>query len=159
MNLMSEYRRKSCLIYKCHSNEMHMRREYTLRVFSEVYFQLFTVCIVGVYVACITGQFGVKCDRKCHCENVTEDCQETNGQCKIGCADHFRGDTCQGNVLLTRFRDSIQFNIICHLNHKSNQILIRNNNKNACTLAIKTKKYCYVVVITASTYQQYLQIG
>ena len=29
---------------------------------------------------------------------------------------------------------------------KSNQTLFRNNNKNTCTLAIKTKKCCYLVV-------------
>ena len=47
----------------------------------------------------VRGRFGDNCDKKCHCKNVTEDCQMTDGQCKTGCAQHFTGDNCQGNVL------------------------------------------------------------
>ena len=38
---------------------------------------------------------------KCNCQNVMEDCQATNGHCTSGCAKHFTGDTCQGNVVCT----------------------------------------------------------
>ena len=32
---------------------------------------------------------------------MTEDCQATNGQCRYGCAQHYTGDTCQGNCTLS----------------------------------------------------------
>ena len=53
-----------------------------------------------VFLVCATSRFGVDCDRKCHCENVTEDCQATNGTCTSGCDKHFTGNLCQGNALL-----------------------------------------------------------
>ena len=53
-------------------------------------------CLLTV---CVRGRFGVNCDRRCHCNDETEDCQTMDGQCKTGCAHLFTGDTCQGNVL------------------------------------------------------------
>ena len=46
----------------------------------------------------------VDCDEKCHCKDVTEDCNATNGHCASGCAQHFAGDTCQGTVVCTMSR-------------------------------------------------------
>ena len=60
-----------------------------------------SLCALLFTVACATGRFGVDCDKKCHCKDVTADCQATNGHCKSGCAQHFTGDTCQGNLLGT----------------------------------------------------------
>ena len=74
--------------------------EYISLLVSIVVLQSF-MCALLFTVACATGRFGVDCDKKCHCKNVTADCQATNGQCKSGCAQHFTGDTCQGNLLGT----------------------------------------------------------
>ena len=50
---------------------------------------------------CVPGRFGVNCDRICHCNNDTKDCQIMDGQCKTGCAQYYTGVYCQGNVLGT----------------------------------------------------------
>ena len=55
-----------------------------------------------LFIACTEGQFGLlDCDHKCHCKDVKEDCQVTDGKCKSECAQNYEGDTCQGNALLT----------------------------------------------------------
>ena len=49
-------------------------------------------------IVCASGRFGVNCEKKCQCKNVTEDCQLMKGHCESGCAENFTGDTCQGNT-------------------------------------------------------------
>ena len=56
------------------------------------------MCALLLSVECATGRFGADCDKKCHCKDMTEDCQATNGRCTSGCGQHFTGDTCQGNL-------------------------------------------------------------
>ena len=66
-----------------------------------LYIDSYSRCAMVLFIACVTGRFGFDCNKKCHCENVTEDCQAANGPCKSGCAQHYTGGTCQGNAALT----------------------------------------------------------
>ena len=62
----------------------------------------YSQCALVLFIACVKGQFGLNdCDHKCHCKDVKEDCQVTEGKCKNGCAQNYAGDTCQGNAVLT----------------------------------------------------------
>ncbi|KAI0209848.1 Receptor-type tyrosine-protein phosphatase kappa [Lamellibrachia satsuma] len=56
---------------------------------------------------CVTGRFGVNCEKECHCSSGTEDCQSSSGRCTSGCAPHFTGPTCQDMQHLPTFTLSV----------------------------------------------------
>ena len=79
-----------------------MKTKHDSEIYSEsvstVYVHMFTVCIGLFSTDCVVDRFGHDCEKKCHCYNPMDACQLTDGRCTSGCADHFTGDTCQGNA-------------------------------------------------------------
>ena len=61
-----------------------------------IYFHKPTYC----NSVCDNRRFGVNCEKECHCKDENENCQNNSpkGRCNSGCAPHFTGPTCQGNV-------------------------------------------------------------
>ncbi|KAK2172546.1 hypothetical protein NP493_950g01060 [Ridgeia piscesae] len=49
------------------------------------------------YPDSVSRRFGVNCEKECHCNNESENCQNNwpKGRCISGCAPHFTGPTCQ----------------------------------------------------------------
>ena len=63
------------------------------------------VCLT-LLIVCVLGRFGINCEHICHCYDDEDDCQMMDGECTTGCAQHFGGKLCQGNVLCA-------MNVVC----------------------------------------------
>ena len=64
--------------------------------FKEIELKLRVDFLVGDYSDCPLGRYDVNCERECHCEDVSEQCNQIDGSCQSRCHPHWTGPHCQG---------------------------------------------------------------